>query len=313
MDRREALRVGMFAAAAGLCGGAAAASQPAGRKRALRLAHMTDLHTQPELKADQGVMSCFRHVRTQSDRPGLILLGGDLVMDSFEATDARTRQQWDLVQHAMREDSSIPMEACLGNHDVWGINKAKSKTTGNEPGWGKKRAMDLLGLPRAFRSFDRNGWHFVLLDSVMPKGDGYIGKLDDEQWEWLEGDLKSTRLPTLILSHIPILAATQLVSAKRKDDGPRQISDSRMMSDASRFVALFEKTPSVKLCLSGHIHELDRVDYQGVTYLCNGAVSGNWWKGRHKMCDEGYALVDLFDDGSFENRYVTYGWKAAAE
>jgi hypothetical protein len=58
------------------------------------------------------------------------------------------------------------------------------------------------------------------------------------------------------------------------------------------------------------MHLIDRVDYNGVTYLCNGAVSANWWKGRHKDCDEGYAVIDLYEDGSFEHDYVTFGWKA---
>ena len=56
----------------------------------------------------------------------------------------------------------------------------------------------------------------------------------------------------------------------------------------------------------------DRVDFQGVSYLCNGAVCANWWKGRHQECDEGYALLNLFDDGSFEHEYVAFGWKADA-
>jgi hypothetical protein len=28
------------------------------------------------------------------------------------------------------------------------------------------------------------------------------------------------------------------------------------------------------------------------------------------MCDEGYTVLDLFDDGSFERSYETYGWNA---
>ncbi len=84
-----------------------------------------------------------------------------------------------------------------------------------------------------------------------------------------------------------------------------------MHKDCLELKDLFAQHPNVKLCLSGHLHLLDRVDYNGVTYLCNGAVSGNWWKGRHKDCDEGYAVIDLYDDGSFEHQYVKYGWKAA--
>jgi Icc protein len=314
ITRRAAIKTAGWAAAGLALGGlpqwVRAMPRIADRKRVLRVAHLTDLHIQPERKAEAGVASCLRHVRSQAEKPDLILLGGDLVMDSFDADDARTKTQWDLFTKVFKDECSIPVEACLGNHDIWGVNKAKSKTTGSEPGWGKKRAMDILGLSAPYRSFDRGGWHFVVLDSVMPQGEGYIGQLDDTQWEWLEADLKGTKLPTVFLSHIPILAATQLAIPKKKDTGKREINDSLMMADAQRFVATFLKNPHVKACLSGHIHEVDRVDYQGVTYLCNGAVSGNWWKGRHKQCDEGYAVLDLFDDGTLESRYVAYGWKA---
>ncbi len=48
--------------------------------------------------------------------------------------------------------------------------------------------------------------------------------------------------------------------------------------------------------------------YNGVTYISNGAVSGNWWKGKRYATQNGYAMVNLYDDGSFNNEYVTYGW-----
>ena len=34
-------------------------------------------------------------------------------------------------------------------------------------------------------------------------------------------------------------------------------------------------------------------------------------RGQHKDCDEGDAVINLYDDGSFDHEYVTYGWKAA--
>jgi Icc protein len=83
-----------------------------------------------------------------------------------------------------------------------------------------------------------------------------------------------------------------------------------MHIDARKIKQLFAKHPNVKLCMSGHLHLVDRVDFGGVTYFCNGAVSGNWWKGKRQDCDAGYAVLDLFDDGSFERQYIEYGWKA---
>ncbi|MBX3376097.1 MAG: metallophosphoesterase [Phycisphaeraceae bacterium] len=311
VSRRDAIKsTGLLAAAAAMGTWSSPARARPVRTRSVRVAHLTDLHIQPERRADSGVAACLRHVQEHKDAPELLLLGGDLIMDAFEADDARTRTQWDLFTRTFENECRIRTEPCLGNHDIWGINKSKSRTTGNEPGWGKKRAMDLLRMERPYRSFDFGGWHFVVLDSVTPQGNAYIGKLDNEQWEWLEGDLAGTRLPVAVLSHIPILAATQLVIQPNKDSKKREISDSLMMTDAPRFVETFAKHPHVKLCLSGHIHQIDRVEFQGVTYLCNGAVSGNWWKGRYKMCDEGYAMLDLHADGTFESSYVKYGWKA---
>ena len=50
-----------------------------------------------------------------------------------------------------------------------------------------------------------------------------------------------------------------------------------------------------------------------MTYLCDGAVCANWWKGPHQECREGYATIDLFDDGTFARDYHEYGWKAEAK
>jgi hypothetical protein len=62
----------------------------------------------------------------------------------------------------------------------------------------------------------------------------------------------------------------------------------------------------VRACLSGHAHQHDLVDYLGVRYSCNGAVSGNWWFGAYLNCPPSYALVDLFEDGSIRVELVAY-------
>lgn len=36
----------------------------------------------------------------------------------------------------------------------------------------------------------------------------------------------------------------------------------------------------------------------------------NWWKGIHHETANGYGMVNLYDDGSFDNEYVPYGWNA---
>jgi 3',5'-cyclic AMP phosphodiesterase CpdA len=207
----------------------------------------------------------------------------------------------------------LPLESCIGNHDIWGWNKKDSGSTGNEVNYGKAWALEALGLEKPYRSFDRAGWHFVVLDSVQQgKSRLYDGRLDEEQFEWLKENLQrvNPQTPVCILSHIPIMCASIVFYSRDKDDDQNyRVAGSNIHMDALELSNLFLKHPNVKLCLSGHIHQTDRIDYNGVTYLCNGAVSGGWWKGKHKQCDNGYAMIDLYDDGSFEQQYVTYGWK----
>lgn len=288
-------------------------ASPRTRKRVLRLAHLTDVHLQPELGAGEGLAKCLQHVHNQPDRPELILNGGDAVMDSNATDEARTKLQWELWQHTWRKHCKLPIEHCLGNHDFWGLDRAASKTSGNEPRWGKKWALEMHGLQRPYHSFDRAGWHFIALDSMFA-GDqgGYHARLDDEQFEWLSADLKKTdpKMPVLVLSHMPLVAATGFFTRDPEKSGDWTMPGSMTHQDIHRIKDLFKAHPNVKLCVSGHLHTVDRVDYLGVSYLCNGAVSGAWWKGKNHEFDAGYALVDLFDDGSFEHRYELYGWEA---
>jgi 3',5'-cyclic-AMP phosphodiesterase len=320
ISRRDSLVVmGAAATAGALAWGATSratdiAVDSAPRKRALRVAHLTDLHVQPELRAAEGMAACLQHVQALADRPELILAGGDSVMDSFGADDARTTLQWSIWSSVLKSDCGTPVRCAIGNHDVWGWDKPNSKTTGGEANWGKRRAVDMLQLDERYYTFSQAGWQFIVLDSTHtpPAGDGgYVARLDDEQFDWLVRTLRSvsTTTPVLILSHIPVLSASAVLWANQ-DQHDFRISRGLMHTDGLKLKDLFAQHSNVKLCLSGHLHLVDRVDYNGVTYFCNGAVSGNWWKGRHKDCDEGYAVLDLYDDGSFDHEYVKYAWKA---
>jgi 3',5'-cyclic AMP phosphodiesterase CpdA len=152
------------------------------RTRLLRVAQITDIHVQPELRAGEGFAACLRHIQSQPDKPAFILNTGDCVMDASKRDRARTAVQWKLWKDVLRAECSLPVEHTIGNHDVWGWNKAKSGTTGDEPRWGKQYALDELGMDKPYRSFDRGGWHFVVLDSIQPFEDAFAPRLDDEQF-----------------------------------------------------------------------------------------------------------------------------------
>lgn len=336
MNRREALRLaGLGLGAAALGGGCArneprsaaaasagAASSAAG-ERVVRLAHLTDIHVQPELKADQGLAACLRHVSSlgaqDGGKPDLVVTGGDLVFDSFAQPQERTRELWSMYDRVFKDHCGVPVQHTLGNHDIWGWNKSKSKTSGSETRWGKRWFCEMAGRDRTYQAFDRGPWRIIQLDSVHtdPRdGDGYIGKIDEEQMAWLDGELAALGEGryAAIISHIPILSMCAIAFDQHVKPNKLmwEIGPGGMHIDAMSLHKRFVKSGRVKLCLSGHIHKLDRVELGGVTYLCDGAVSGAWWKGPGDRCDEGYALIDLFADGTFEREYRTYGWKAEA-
>lgn len=282
------------------------------RKRALRVAHLTDIHVQPERGAPDGMEACLIHAQSQKDKPDLIITGGDLVMDAFGASEERTKSQWDIFARVLKANCKLPVRHTVGNHDVWAWGLGDKYETHSL--FGKKWACDQLELQKPYYSFDQSGWHFVVLDSTFRVGNGYTAKLDDEQFEWLTGDLAQVnpKTPVLIITHIPILAVCSFFDGENEKSGNWVIPGAWVHIDARRLKDLFKRHPNVKMCVSGHEHLIDQVVYNGVNFFCNGAVSAGWWGGDYHECTYGYALIDLFDDGSFENRYVPYGWKTKA-
>lgn len=309
ISRRDLLIAGSSAALLPAFAGAAPV-QRRGR-RALRFAFATDMHVQPDKRAVDGWGACLRHINSQKDKPGLILTGGDLIMDAFGADPDRTKAQWDVFLSGIKENSKLPIRHTLGNHDVFGWgNRDKYK---DDARFGKQWACDALGMEKPYYSFDQAGWHFVVLDSTYPSGGGYTARLDDEQFEWLASDLASVpkETPVVVASHIPILMVCAIFDGENERTGNWVIPGSYMHIDARKIKELFLKHPNVKLCLSGHEHQVDKVVYNDVTYVCGGAVSAAWWGGNYFQCTYGYVMVDLYRDGSFETEYVPFGWKPA--
>lgn len=273
----------------------------------LRLAHLTDIHVQPELNAAAGMARALQHAQNLQDKPEIIFNGGDAIMDALGADKSRTQTQWQLWQSVLQNECSLPIVHCIGNHDVWGW-KNKDEANAADRLYGKQWAMQEFGLSSRYYGFDRAGWHFIVLDSTHYKPGGYIAKLDDKQFEWLQDDLNRTpaTTPICILSHIPIMCFCAFFDGENEASGDWKIPGAWMHIDARRIKDVFKQHSNIKLCLSGHIHLQDEVEYLGVKYLCNGAVSGNWWEGAYQEFPPAYVVVDLFDDGSSASEYIPY-------
>ena len=178
-------------------------------------------------------------------------------------------------------------------------------------GW----AVDTLKLSNRYYSVAKGGWAFFVLDSRHPIPNGwYTAKLDEEQFAWLEQELGAidAQRPIAIVSHIPLLSIATLQWAKL-EGATGTVSSNLMHGDSHAIQAIIRRHRNVKLCLSGHLHLLGHVVYDGVTYMSCGTVSGNWWNtDTFHQTHCGFATLNLFADGAFDRTYHTYSWPGVA-
>jgi 3',5'-cyclic-AMP phosphodiesterase len=269
------------------------------RERVLRFAHLTDVHLQAELEAEKKFATALQHLQQLPDPPQFVMFGGDNVMNVDSPSGAaKAAAQLDVWNRSLKAELSLPYRICIGNHDVWRM----------DPVEGKKWATDAFGLEQRYYTFDNSGWRFIVLDSTSPQASGYKGRLDQEQWEWLQTTIAQTpaALPIIVVSHIPVLAACAYFDGDNEKSGDWVVPGAWMHVDARQIKELFRNFANVRVALSGHIHLVDEVRYNQVTYFCNGAVSGGWWKGAYQEFAPGYAVIDLFADGSVQRSYISY-------
>jgi 3',5'-cyclic AMP phosphodiesterase CpdA len=271
------------------------------KKPPIRVAHLTDIHIKPGKDIEASVAKAMHHAQILVPEIDFIINGGDSIMDSLEADKEKTQIQWDLFTSILKKEISLPVYHCIGNHDIWGWFIKENKPE-NERQYGKVWVVETLQMKNRYYSFSKDKWHFIVLDSTQlnPAG-GYIGKIDEEQLAWLQTELASVPKENFIciVSHIPILSiCAGLFFDKTEANGDLKIQRNLMHSDFLSLKKIFNNYPNIKVCISGHIHLQDELNYLGIKYYCNGAVSGNWWKGSFQEFAPAYAMLEFYADGT---------------
>jgi 3',5'-cyclic AMP phosphodiesterase CpdA len=252
-------------------------------------------------------------VNTMADPPDLMLHGGDIIDDALRTTLDSAQAQVDAWNTAIA-GNAIPIRHCCGNHDIWAWGRTDIDP--GDPLYGVNFFLYHFepGESLPHYTFDLAGWRVAILNSnhpPLPKSYlEYSGMLDPAQFVWLRDLLVATpdSTPVLIVSHFPIVSAAVFQVSASSFDGTEarlEIRDNAVHVDVKQLISLFQQhAGKIKLCLSGHVHLLDHLWYNGATFLCSGAVCGKWWGGIHILTPPGYSLIDLFEDGTFEHRYV---------
>ncbi|MEP6674284.1 MAG: metallophosphoesterase [Ferruginibacter sp.] len=278
------------------------------KKDFLKIAFLSDTHVKPTETAEQGMRRAFRHANNLQPKPAFIINGGDSIMDALQADKAKTQAQWDVWNKVILSENKLPMYHCIGNHDIWGW-QSKDESVKQDPLYEKAWVIQEHKMPGRYYSFEKDNWHFIILDSTQENNDGYIARIDEPQYAWLEMELKSVDSQKFIciVSHIPIISfCSVMFSEKNEPNGDFKTSRALLHTDTRRLKLLFSKYPNIKTCLSGHIHLQDEVEYLGIKYFCNGAVSGNWWGGPFQEFAPAYALFKFHHDGNVEREMQEY-------
>jgi 3',5'-cyclic AMP phosphodiesterase CpdA len=309
--RRDALRCSVTAAAGlvlpagGLLGARARparATRPRGPKPDFAVAFLTDMHVEDRQGAPAGFAKAVRNAFDRPQPPEVLVTGGDLVMDILRTGTAEADAQYALFD-AQLAGVKVPIHHTLGNHDMLGVY-ADSGVEPSHPRYGKTYFVERFAQPRTYHSFDHEGWHFVILDSLGIEERNYIGWVDEEQRAWLEDDLAASGKPTVVFTHVPLWSNYIEINRGIEEPIPRRIS----VVNAHEVAPILHRH-SVKLVLAGHLHVNETFTWKGIQYATVGAVSGDWWKGPREGFEEGYARLEFRgDEVSWE--YVDYGWEA---
>jgi Icc protein len=265
----------------------------------------TDTHIQSELDAAHGCDMCFRKIA--AIKCDFAVMGGDHVFDALAVNSDRAITVFDLYQ---KTEQSIQMKLyhTIGNHDLFGIN-TKSGLAPSDPGYGKKLYEDRFGR-KTYYSFDHQGYHFFVLDSVQPTPDRmWDGRIDETQLQWLAVDLQkiAPATPVIGITHVPLVTA---FASYDESPRPEQKYSTLSVANSAQVLKLFENH-NVVAVLQGHTHINELIRYKNSQFITSGAVCGNWWKGLRMGFPEGFTVVSL-RQGKISTRYETYGFKSVA-
>jgi len=301
---------GMAALGLAMAPASAAARLRAQSGRAFRFVFMPDQHFRDEHGSPEGLAKSLKSLRSLDPVPEFIVTGGDLIQNCRDLTIEQGERMADRFLSIWKEHTDLPTYHCIGNHDPLGWRNEDAPSDHPLFGFGLHR--EKFNLPRTYYSFDRNGWHFVVLQnfSLTERGK-YVSEFTDEQMAWLRADLAQTDgRPTMVFGHFPPISAIEFINGRAKvEDGDWRLGIVRMSRNPEALIDAVQGA-NVRAFFSGHIHRLDRVDVKGLTMICAGSVSGAQWRGPQVDTQEGYGVVDCRPDGSFDYRYHDYGWDA---
>jgi len=187
--------------------------------------------------------------------PKIVFHDGDMVADSSDLSQWKTFEE--IVSTLMAKAEFFPV---IGNHELKGLDNYFS--------------FFKLTPEKRWYSLDREGIHFIVLDSFFPYDKG------SSQYNWLENDLKSNKnSPFIIISHIPFYSS----GPHAKDCIPQRKALEPLLVKYG-----------VKAVFSGHDHFYERSYHSKIYYIVTGGGGAPLYKKEKKNVNS-YSQLLLSD------------------
>lgn len=260
----------------------------AGNETALKVGLVTDLHYADKPPAGtrhyRETLNKLEEAASQfeQDKPTFLVELGDLI-DAADTVETEGRY----LTTINREFSAICEDRhyVLGNHCVDTLKK--------------EEFLGRVAQDKSYYSFDREGFHFVVLDACF-RSDGTPYERKNFKWtdanipaaeiEWLKSDLAGTNNKVVVFAH------------QRLD-----VNDNHGVKNNAEIRQVLEASGNVLAVFQGHSHKNDLKDIGGIHYCTLVAMV----EGSGKESN-GYSLLELQPTGTIRLRgfrkQENYSW-----
>ena len=266
-------------------------------KKPLRFGFITDLHHLQFGKKEEVRMTGFMDA-VMKENPDFIVQCGDFCRPTKSDGIEAVMEQWNRFKG--------PKYHVLGNHDMDFCDK--------------ETIMKMWGMPERYYSFDRDGFHFVVMDrNFLKKDDGTLvdynasnwGPLsapqrsftDSKQLEWLKQDLAASKYPVIVFMHQPVFLSDFFQELGNADEILKIFDEANFNAERSK------SNNKVAAVFMGHDHDDRYGERNGVHYFIINSASYVYTNiGAHYYKDPLYAFVSLDPAGKLiiEGRSTTY-------
>lgn len=165
----------------------------------------------------------------------------------------------------------------IGNHEMDG-------------GYTREKTMAFLKLDKSYYSFNKNGFHFIVLDGndkKNPEAKGYKQFIGEVQLDWFVKDLAATDFPVVIFSHQGLVHY----------EGADEVYGIENWKQVQEILARHNSThPGKKVvaCFNGHTHYDDAVQINGTWFITITSMSYHWLGEKYAHATFGDALDKNF-------------------